>query len=385
MASLRVGMVVGETSGDLLGAGLIRALRGAHPDVQFEGIAGPQMIEEGCDALYPAEKLSLLGLVEVIGHLPGVLRIRKQVADHFRRSPPDVFIGIDAPDFNLTLERRLRNAGIPTVHYVSPTVWAWRTYRVHAIARAVDLMLTVFPFEAEFFRDHDIPVRFVGHPLADLVPLVSDRLEARRGLGMSANDTIVALLPGSRSSELKYLGSRFIDTVAWCHQRKPGLRFVAPMASAKIRQVFEGLMAQRGETLPVDLVDGRSREVMEAADVVLAASGTATLEALLLKRPMVVAYRMAYLTQMMMRRMLKVPHFSLPNLLAGREVVQEFFQNDVAPEKLGPALFAYLENPQRAHALQETFAEIHYRLRKDASRQAADAVLELIGRTGVTP
>ncbi len=358
----------------------MRALRVLHPDIQFEGIAGPQMIAEGCDARYPADKLSLLGLVEVLGHLPEVLRIRRQLATYFEKSPPDVFIGIDAPDFNIALERRLRDKGIPTVHYVSPTVWAWRTYRVHAIARAVDLMLTVFPFEAEFYQEHNVPVRFVGHPLADLVPLVSDRLEARRNLGLSAADAIVALLPGSRSSELKYLGARFIETVAWCHQRKPQLHFVAPMASVKIRQVFETLLSMHGEELPITLIDGRSREVMEAADVVLAASGTATLEALLLKRPMVVAYRMAFLTQMMMRRLLKVPHFSLPNLLAGREVVQEFFQNDVMPEKLGPALFDYLENPQRAHALQETFAEIHYRLRKNASEQAARAVLQLLGR-----
>lgn len=380
MVALRVGIVAGETSGDLLGAGLMRAFRARHPQITFEGIAGPQMIEEGCQALYPAEKLSLLGLVEVLGHLPEVLKIRKELVKHFSDSPPDVFIGIDAPDFNLTLERRLRDRGIPTVHYVSPTVWAWRTYRIHSIARAVDLMLTVFPFEAEFYREHRIPVRFVGHPLADLVPLVSDRLEARRKLGLPSGDQIVALLPGSRSSELKYLGSRFIATVDWCRQRKPGLRFVAPMASARIRSVFEHLIAQHEAELPVTLIDGRSREVMEAADVVLAASGTATLEALLLKRPMVVAYRMAYLTQLMMRRMLKVPHFSLPNLLAGREVVQEFFQNDVDPEKLGPAILTYLDDPHRAHALQEIFAEIHYQLRKDASHQAAAAVLQLIGR-----
>lgn len=379
MSSLRVGIVAGETSGDLLGAGLIRALRAQYPDIAFEGIAGPQMIEEGCRALYPADKLSLLGLVEVVAHLPEVLGIRRHLVEHFSTSPPDVFIGIDAPDFNLTLERRLREKGIPTVHYVSPTVWAWRTYRVHAIARAVDLMLAVFPFEAEFYREHRIPVRFVGHPLADLVPLVSDRLEARRNLGLPSDDQIVALLPGSRSSELKYLGPRFVATVDWCHRHKPGLRFVAPMASAKIRHVFEAQIARHGTALPITLMDGRSREVMEAADVVLAASGTATLEALLLKRPMVVAYRMAFVTQLMMRRMLKVPHFSLPNLLAGREVVQEFFQNDAVPEKLGPAVLSYLDNPGRAHALQETFAEIHYQLRKDASQQAASAVLQLIG------
>lgn len=382
MSTLRVGIVAGETSGDLLGAGLIRAMRLQHPSIEFEGIAGPQMISEGCQALYPAEKLSLLGLVEVLGHLPEVLRIRKRLVEHFSHAPPDVFIGIDAPDFNLNLERHLRAKGIPTVHYVSPTVWAWRTYRIHSIARAVDLMLTVFPFEAEFYREHSIPVRFVGHPLADLIPLVSDRLEARRSLGLSSRGQIVALLPGSRSSELKYLGSRFVATVDWCRQRKPDLGFIAPMASTKIRGMFEAYIARYDEKLPITLIDGRSREVMEAADVVLAASGTATLEAMLLKRPMVVAYRMAFLTQLMMRRLLKVPNFSLPNLLAGREVVQEFFQNDVDPEKLGPAVLSFLDNPDRTHELQETFAEIHFQLRKDASKQAASAILELVGAKG---
>lgn len=382
MSTLRVGIVAGETSGDLLGAGLMRALRAQRPDIEFVGVAGPQMESEGCQALYPAEKLSLLGLVEVLGHLPEVLHIRRRLVEYFSNRPPDVFIGIDAPDFNLALERNLRNKGIPTVHYVSPTVWAWRTYRIHSIARAVDLMLTVFPFEAEFYREHNIPVRFVGHPLADLVPLVSDRLEARRNLGLSSHEQIVALLPGSRTSELKYLGSRFVATVDWCRKRKPGLGFIAPMASPKIRSIFEGFIAKYDTKLPITLIDGRSREVMEAADVVLAASGTATLEAMLLKRPMVVAYRMAFLTQLMMRRMLKVPHFSLPNLLAGHEVVQEFFQNDVDPEKLGPAVLSYIDNSDRTHELQETFAEIHYQLRKDASKQAAVAVLELLGEKG---
>lgn len=379
MPPLRVGIVAGETSGDLLGAGLMREMRMQCHDIQFEGIAGPQMIAEGCKALYPAEKLALLGLVEVLGHLPEVLKIRKELIRHFIKNPPDVFIGIDAPDFNISLERHLREAHIPTVHYVSPTVWAWRTYRIHSIARAVDLMLTVFPFEAEFYQEHHVPVRFVGHPLADLVPLVGDRLAARKALGLETDAQIVALLPGSRRSELRYLGRRFLDTMVWCQKHNPQLRFIAPMASAKMRSLFETLINRYQQELPLTIVDGRSREVMEASDVVLAASGTATLEALLLKRPMVVAYRMAFITQLMMKRLLKVPHFSLPNLLAGHEVVQEFFQSDVTPGKLGPAIIDLLENPERALHLQETFAEIHFQLRKDASKQAAKAILELIG------
>lgn len=379
MTALRVAIVAGETSGDLLGAGLMRAIRAQHADVQFEGIAGPEMAAEGCEAYYPAERLALLGLVEVLGHLPEVLKIRRDLARRLRDSPPDVFVGIDAPDFNLPLEARLRKAGIRTVHYVSPTVWAWRSYRVHKVARAVDLMLTVFPFETDFYRAHHVPVRFVGHPLADLVPLVSDRLEARRKLGLAASAQIVALLPGSRSSELRYLGERFLATARWCHRQRPGLRFVAPMASPRTRALFEGFL-RNDEVLPLTLVDGRSREVMEAADVVLTASGTATLEAMLLKRPMVVAYRMAFVTQWLMRRLLKVPHFSLPNLLAGREIVKEFFQDEVTPERLGPAVLSFLDDPASAHALQEVFAEIHYALRKNANREAASAVLELAQR-----
>ncbi len=378
MSHLRIGIVAGETSGDLLGANLMRALRGLHADISFEGIAGPQMVAEGCEAIFPAEKLSLLGLVEVLGHLPEVLGIRKQVVDHFTKNPPDLFVGIDAPDFNLVLEEKLKAASIPTVHYVSPTVWAWRSYRVKQIARSVDLMLTVFPFETDFYQQHQVPVHFVGHPLADMVPLVSDRLAARRDLGLSADQPIVALLPGSRKSELRYLGKRFLATAAWCYSQDSTLRFVAPMASPKMRAIFEEHLKLLNKEFPITLVDGQSRRVMEAADVVLVASGTATLESLLLKRPMVVAYRMAWLTQFMMRRLLKVPHFSLPNLLAGREIVREFFQNDVEPKKMGNALLAFLKDPQLTHALQETFAEIHYQLRKDASHEAAKAVLNLV-------
>lgn len=378
MAHLRIGIVAGETSGDLLGANLMRALRELHPDISFVGIAGPQMTAGGCEALYPADKLSLLGLVEVLGHLPEVLRIRKHLVEYFSNNPPDIFIGIDAPDFNLVLEEKLKSASIPTVHYVSPTVWAWRSYRIKQIARSVDLMLTVFPFEADFYSKHRVPVHFVGHPLADMVPLVSDRLAARRDLGLPADSSIVALLPGSRKSELRYLGKRFLATAAWCYSQDSNLQFVAPMASPKMRALFEENFQFLNEALPITLVDGQSRRIIEAADVVLVASGTATLESLLLKRPMVVAYRMAWLTQFMMRRLLKVPHFSLPNLLAGREIVREFFQNDVEPKKMGTALMAFLNDPTLAHALQESFAEIHYQLRKDASSEAAKAVLSLI-------
>ncbi len=378
MPPVRIAIVAGETSGDYLAAGLIQALRRLIPDAEFEGVAGPQMIAAGCTALFPADKLALLGLVEVLGHLPEVLSIRRRLLRRYRRDPPDLFIGVDAPDFNLALEARLRSSGIKTAHYVSPTVWAWRGYRVRQIARAVDLMLSVFPFEVDFYRSHDVPVRFVGHPLADLIPLESDRQAARRALDLKPTGPLVALLPGSRGSELRYLGAPFLDTAWWCLERKPDLEFITPLASPRIRAAFEALLVGERGALPLRLIDGQSRMVMQAADLVLTASGTATLEALLLKRPMVVAYRMAFLTQWLVRRLLKVPYFSLPNLLAGRPVVEEFFQDEVRAERMGPAVLEILERPDKARALQETFTAIHQSMRRDASHEAAAALLRLL-------
>lgn len=338
------------------------------------------MAAEGCEVVFPSEKLSLLGLVEVLEHLPEVWGIRKHLFTRFKETRPDLFIGIDAPDFNLPLEEKLRACGIPTVHYVSPTVWAWRSYRIKRIKRAVDLMLTVFPFEADFYRQHQVPVQFVGHPLADMVPLVGDRLAARRELGLPVDQRIVAILPGSRKSELRYLSRPFLETAKWCHQRDPSIRFVAPMATPRMRTLFEKERASLGDVPNLTILDGHSRRVIEAADAVLLASGTATLESLLMKRPMVVAYRMAWLTQFLMRRLLQVPHFSLPNLLAGREVVHEYFQSEVKAEKLGPAVMAFLEDQQLTHDLQEIFAEIHYQLRRDAGNEAARAIFRLINQ-----
>lgn len=381
----RIGIVAGEASGDFLGADLMAAIKRRIPDVRFEGIAGPRMVAAGCRALYPSDKLAVMGLVEVLAHLPEILAIRRRLLQHFLRDPPDVVIGIDAPDFNLPLETKLRAAGVRTVHYVSPTVWAWRQRRVHGIAKAVDLMLTVFPFEADFYRGHGVPVRFVGHPLADAIPLESDRQAARRRLGIEAQAKVVALLPGSRRGEVQRLAGVFLGAALRCRRVHPELVFVAPMAGADVRGLFEQALAQEAPELPVTLVDGQSQQALAAADVALLASGTVALEALLLRRPMVVAYRLAPLTHWLLTRlrMLKIARYSLPNLLAGREVVPELVQDEANADNLATALLGLLEDPRRSDQLQGLFGEIHRSLRCDASAQAAVAVLELIGKAPV--
>ena len=377
---MRIGIVAGEASGDLLGAGLVKAIRRQHPDAVFEGIAGPQMMEAGATSLFPMERLSVMGIVEVFGRLRELLGIRRRLAEHFITNPPDVFIGIDAPDFNLGLERRLHRAGIKTVHYVSPSVWAWRQRRVKKIVKSTDLMLTLFPFEAEFYRAHHMPVQFVGHPLADLIPLQPDRAAARRDLGLPEEGEVLALLPGSRSTELRFLAATFIDTARWLRLHRPELRIVVPLANAERRTQFQSILAGRLEAPPMTLVDGRAREVMTAADVVLLASGTASLEAMLLKRPMVVAYRLAPFSYWLARHLLKVKSVSLPNLLADEILVPELLQDEATPDRLGQAVLYYLESPQAAAEVMGRFSEIHHELRQGASQQAARAVLGLVGR-----
>ncbi len=378
---MRIAIVAGEASGDLLGAGLIEALRELHPDAQFEGVAGARMRAAGCHALYPIEELSVMGLVEVLRHLPRLLRLRADLARHFRNARPDVFIGIDAPDFNLGLERRLKRAGIPTVHYVSPSVWAWRRGRLRGIARAADLMLTLFPFESAFYREHGLRERYVGHPMADSIAERSDRLAARAELGLATDGEMVALLPGSRRGELRYLAEPFLRTALWLRERRPALRFAAPLATPATRLMFEQIHQQVAPDLPVTIIEGRAREVMAAADVVLVASGTATLEALLLKRPMVMAYRLSGFSHWLLKRLVRTPYLALPNLLANRLLVPEFIQDQVTPDNLGQALLDFLDCPERVTQLEQVFTSIHHELRRDASRQAAQAVLELINGT----
>ncbi|WP_354671210.1 lipid-A-disaccharide synthase [Thiohalobacter sp. IOR34] len=377
---LRIGLVAGEASGDLLGAGLIQALRERCPGIEFEGIGGPLMQAAGCRSLFPMERLSVMGLVEVLRHLPGLLRLRRQLAGHFLARPPDLFVGIDAPDFNLGLERRLRAAGIPVAHYVSPSVWAWRRYRLPRIARSVDRMLTLFPFEAEFYREHAVPVRFVGHPLADMIPAEVDAAAARRALGLEPGAPLLALLPGSRRGEVTRLAPSFIGAAAELARRRPGLQFAAPFATAATRALFEAELGRHPEAPPIRCLDGQSRELMAAADAVLLASGTATLEALLLRRPMVVAYRLAPLSYRLLRRLVRLPYYSLPNLLAGEALVEERLQAAVEPVTLADDLERLLDDTPRRERLAQRFAAIHEQLGGDASGRAAEAVLELLGR-----
>lgn len=375
-----IALVAGELSGDLLGAGLIAALKERYPGVRFTGVGGPAMIGQGLESWVPLERLAVMGLVEVLRHLPELLRIRRQLCQRLLADPPAVFIGIDAPDFNLGLERRLRVRGIPTVHYVSPSVWAWRSWRVRKIARAVNLMLALFPFEEAFYRDHGVPVRYVGHPLADTIAPRNDIVAARRALDLAlpAGTRIVALLPGSRLGEVGRLGPLFLDTAGWLAARSPDLHFLIPAATPRLYEMLGALCSERASGLPVTLVQGRSREVMAAADVVLLASGTATLEGMLLKRPMVVAYRVAPVTAWIARRLVTIRHFALPNLLAGRELAPEFFQEAATAANLGAAVSCWLDDALAREKLVAEFAALHDLLRRDASRQAAEAVAELL-------
>ena len=377
---MHIALVAGELSGDLLGAGLIAALKERYPQARFSGIGGPGMIEQGLHSLVPLERLAVMGLVEVLHHLPELLRIRRQLCRELLADLPTVFIGIDAPDFNLRLERWLRIRGVPTVHYVSPSVWAWRPWRVRGIARAVDLMLTLLPFEAAFYQQHGVPVCYVGHPLADDIPCHSDPMRVRRLLDLDVppEARVVALLPGSRRGEVDRLGPLLLDTAVWLWSRRPELCFLMPAATPRLFAVLRSMWIERAAALPLTLVQGRSRETMAAADVVLLASGTATLEAMLLKRPMVVAYRVAPMTAWLARRLVRVSHFALPNLLAGRELVPEFIQEAATVGNLGPAILRWLDEPLVRERLTAEFDALHRELRRDASRQAAEAIVDLL-------
>ncbi|UPQ84026.1 lipid-A-disaccharide synthase [Pseudomonas knackmussii] len=371
---LTVALVAGEASGDILGSGLMQALRAQHPDVEFVGIGGPRMEAQGLKPYFPMERLAVMGLVEVLGRLPELLARRKRLLKTFLDVRPDVFIGIDAPDFNLDLALRLRRNGIKTVHYVSPSVWAWRQKRVLKIRDACDLMLTLFPFEAKFYDEHQVSVRFVGHPLADTIPLAPDRVAARDVLNLPQEGLIVALMPGSRGGEVGRLGELFIAAADRLRSMRPGIRFVVPCASPERRAQLEQMLV--GRDLPLTLLDGRSHEALAACNAVLIASGTATLEALLYKRPMVVAYSVAPLTFRILKRMVRSPYVALPNLLAQRLLVPELLQDAATPEAMAQLLSPLLDN---GDVQTEGFDAIHRTLRCDASNEAASAVLELVG------
>jgi lipid-A-disaccharide synthase len=375
MARLRIALVAGEASGDILGSGLMRAIKARHPDAEFIGVGGPLMEAQGMTSYFPMERLSVMGLVEVLGRLKELLARRKLLIQTLIDEKPDVFIGIDAPDFTLNIELKLRQAGIKTVHYVSPSVWAWRQKRVLKIREGCDLMLTLLPFEARFYEEQGVPVRFVGHPLADTIPLQADQLAARAALGLGAGP-VVALMPGSRGGEVGRLGALFFDAAERLVAVRPDIRFVLPCASPQRREQIEQLL--QGRELPLTLLDGQSHVALAACNAVLIASGTATLEALLYKRPMVVAYRLAPLTYWILKRMVKSPYVSLPNLLAQRLLVPELLQDAATAEALAQTLLPLLDN---GDAQTAGFDAIHRTLRRDASNQAAEAVLNLIGAT----
>lgn len=372
---LRVALVAGEASGDILGSGLMHAIKARHPDAEFIGVGGARMEAEGLKSYFPMERLAVMGLVEVLGRLFELLGRRRQLARDLIAAQPDVFIGIDAPDFNLGLELKLRRAGIKTVHYVSPSVWAWRQKRVLKIREACDLMLTLFPFEVQFYDAHQVPVRFVGHPLADAIPQQADRAAAREALDLPQDGPVVALMPGSRGGEVARLGELFLDAAIRLRSLRPGVRFLLPCATPERREQLEQMLA--GRDLPLTLLNGRSHKALAACDAVLIASGTATLEALLYKRPMVVAYRVAPMTYRILKRLVKSPYISLPNLLAERLLVPELIQDAATPEALAQTVAPLIDGGQ---VQTEGFDVIHRALRRDASVSAADAVLKLAGR-----
>ena len=373
-------LVAGEASGDLLGASLIRELKLRYPNAVFSGIAGPQMIKEGCSTFFPMEKLSLMGLVEILKHLPELLKLRKRLFQHIVSLHPCVFIGIDAPDFNLSLEKKLKKTGIKTVHYVSPSIWAWRQWRVKKIKKSVDLMLTLFPFEVDFYQQHHVNAAFVGHPLADMIPIEPDFQQARAELELEPDKIYIALLPGSRLSEIERLGELFIQTAVACYQQDKRLCFIVPFANGGTRNLFEEILDKQSVNLPVQLTNGNARLVMQACDMVLLASGTAALEAMLLKKPMVVAYKLSALTYWILTKLkiLKVSLYSLPNCLAGKPLVEEYMQNDATVEHLQKAIMRLINSEDGNHLLHEQYRTIHTSLRKDASVQAVNEIIKLI-------
>ena len=381
---MKIALVAGEASGDLLGAGLINALRRRFPEAEFAGIGGDAMRAEGLDAWFDASELAVMGLAEVVSHLPRLLRLRRSLRTRVFAWKPDVFVGIDAPDFNLGVERWLKQRGVLTVHYVSPSVWAWKKKRAERISRSADLVLCLFPMEPPIYAKHGVDARFVGHPLADIMPLDPDRDAARATLALPADATILALLPGSRVGEINRLAADFLASAARVLATVPQLRIIAPMADAQARAVFERVLATHPDAATLHpalrILDGGARTAMVASDVVLLASGTATLEAMMAQRPMVVAYKLAPMTHAIVKGfgLLKVDSYALPNVLAGERVVPELMQHDCTPRQLADAVLAWLRDPAAVAALQPRFRALHDQLRCDASAQAAAAVAELL-------
>ena len=375
---MKIGLVAGEASGDVLGAGLIRAIRARVPDATFEGVAGPEMLAAGCVQWEPAQSLAVMGLIEPIRHIPRLLRLRRNLVRRWCESPPDVFVGIDAPDFNLGVEKKLRKAGIPTAHYVSPSIWAWRPGRVKKVRKAADTVLCILPFEPALYDAHGVHAVFVGHPSATAVPAVVDTASAREELGLDARQ-VVAVLPGSRGGEVGRIGGILAQAAKAVHAVRPDVRFVTPVAAPKLKTVIERQLREAGIAEHFTLLDGNSQTAMKAADVVLLASGTAVLEAAMLGKPAVAVYKVATLTYWIARglRLIKLKHYTLPNLLTEEPLVPEFMQNDALPGPVADAVVAMLDDPQRRQFISERFGRLRSELALDADQHAADAVLKL--------
>jgi len=378
---MRVGLVAGEASGDLLGAGLIGAIREAIPDATFEGVAGPAMVAAGCEQWEASDALAVMGLVEPLAHIPRLLRLRRTLARRWTASPPDVFVGIDAPDFNLGLEIKLRRAGIRTAHYVSPSIWAWRAGRIRKIRKAADRVLCILPFEKAIYDREGMDAVFVGHPKADQLPVAVDAPSARAALGIDA-DQVLAVLPGSRRGEVMRLGATLAAAAGRLAAERPALRFVTPVATPALRPLIEGQLADAGVLDRFTLLDGQSESAMLAADVVLLASGTAALECALLARPMVAVYRVASLTYAIARglRLVKLTHYTLPNLLTETPLVPEFIQGAAEPGAIAAAVRDMLDDPARCGMISERFAKLRGELALNADQRAAESIIDLARR-----
>lgn len=373
----RIAIVAGEASGDILGAGLIEALKQHYPNAEFIGVGGPLMAEQGLQSQFPMDRLSVMGITEVLGRLPELLRLRRELVAFLFEQQPDVYIGIDSPDFNLPIARRLHEKGIKTVHYVSPSVWAWRQGRIHGIKANIDLMLCLLPFETDFYRQHQMPAVFVGHPLADEVPLQPDMVAARTDLDLPQASLTLAMLPGSRGGEVSMMMPIFLQALTQLQRDYPQLQTVIPAANeARLKQISTAL--ENLDTSRIKVVLGQGRKVMQSADLVLLASGTATLEAMLLKKPMVVGYRMGWFSALIIMWLLKAPHVALPNLLANERLVPELIQKDLTVERLVSALKLWLDNPDQAQQLRDRFMDLHRHLQHGGSKRAAAAVADLL-------
>jgi len=377
---LKIGIVAGEPSGDHLGADLVRAIKKTKPDIELIGIGGAELESEGCQSLFPMERLSVMGIVEVARRFFELLGIRRKLKQYFITNPPDVFIGIDAPDFNLPLERFLRRHGIKTVHYVSPSVWAWRQGRLKTIAKSVDLMLTLFPFEKQYYDKHKIPALYTGHPLARKIPEQSDRQEAINILGLDPDEQYIAILPGSRSGEIKRITPAFLDACRLCSRERPGLKFIAGLLNQESEQLFLHIRDNVGPDIEIKTFINKSHAVMAAANLILVASGTATLEAMLIKRPMVVGYKVNRLTGFLIRMMLKTYYVSLPNLLANERIVPEHLQDECNGNNLSHSILKWLDDAEACKELVDKFSYIHKQLLQHESSHIADSIIALANR-----